>query len=372
MSNTSAFLAMIAACEGADYNVLYGGGTFAPGPDHPRRSVTAGGYTSTAAGRYQILSSTWDAFVRAQGPHAFDEAGQDACALWLIADRHALEDVQNGLLASAIDKTCRIWASLPGAPYGQPTRSYAYCEQHYLAAGGVLHAQGDVITVYTTTNMNGPGSGSGGGGAVPETSTTVPKIGTPMPLLVALLPSILQLFAPRAQAQLQKITGSGPDVVEPFLAQLFGKIQAVTGQADPVQAVAALKNTPALVATVQESALDYLDKLAPILDRIDKYDQSAWTAEDAGRNAAATRALAQQDAGPLYGNPTFLLAVFVMALVGFVVGVVLLKGGFSTDMQAFVIGAVVGSALTAVLGFYFGSSRNSSAKDATIAQLANK
>lgn len=351
---------MIGDCEGAGYRTLYGGGQFDPDktlPDHPRRSVTAGGYTSTAAGRYQILASTWDDFLKSTFPRAFDEAGQDACALWLIERRAALADVQSGLLASAIQKCGKEWASLPGSPYGQPTRSYAYCEQHYLAAGGTLHPDGDVVQPAAP---------------IEDRSTSLPTKAPAMPLLLALLPSVLQLFAPRAQAQLQKITGAGPDVVQPFLEQLFGKIAQATGQADPVQGVAALQTTPAAVQTVQESALDYLDKLGPILDRLNSYDQGAWTAEETSRNAAANRALAQQDAGPLRGNPTFLLAVFVMALVGFVVGVVLLKGGFSTDMQAFVIGAVVGSALTAVLGFYFGSSRNSSAKDATIAQLANK
>ncbi len=61
-----------------------------------------------------------------------------------------------------------------------------------------------------------------------------------------------------------------------------------------------------------------------------------------------------------------------MVLVFVVVLAVLFKGGFSPDMQAFVIGAIVGGGLTAVLSFYFGSSRNSAAKDAMISQLANK
>jgi muramidase (phage lysozyme) len=43
---------------GRSYNTLSGGGTFA-GNQHPNRPITTGGYTSTAAGRYQFLYRTW-------------------------------------------------------------------------------------------------------------------------------------------------------------------------------------------------------------------------------------------------------------------------------------------------------------------------
>jgi muramidase (phage lysozyme) len=137
--NKTAFLSMTAACEGADgYNTLYGGGTFdAPPSKHPRRKISAGGYTSTAAGAPQILAGTWDDFCKDRGAPV-RPAGQDECALWLIDRRGATADVDAGRLEHAIAKCGKEWASFPGSPYGQRTRSMDFCRQHYLAAGGSL------------------------------------------------------------------------------------------------------------------------------------------------------------------------------------------------------------------------------------------
>lgn len=206
----------------------------------------------------------------------------------------------------------------------------------------------------------------------PAQPTPTPSSGGFMPLLAALLPSILGLFAPRVQNAITKVTGQPADVSNAFLTDLFAKIQEATGQADPIRATAALQSAPA--ATVQEvenHALDYADKLAPVMERLHQQSKDEWSAEESSRDSAAARAIQQQmqDGGP-FKNPTFIIAIFILALVAVVVGAVLFKGGFSTDMQAFVIGAIVGSALTAVISFYFGSSRNSAAKDFTIGAIA--
>ena len=51
---------------------------------------------------------------------------------------------------------------------------------------------------------------------------------------------------------------------------------------------------------------------------------------------------------------------------------VLYRDTFSSDMQSFVIGAIVGGALTAVISYFFGSSRGSAAKDIVIGELAGR
>lgn len=137
-TNLRAFLTMIGKAEGADYNTLFGGGTFDSFDDHPRQVVMAGKYSSSAAGKYQILARTWDDFIAAKGPHKFDEAGQDACAMWLIERRDAADDVIDGRVERAIRKCGAEWASLPGAPYGQPTRTFDFCLKHYTKNGGGL------------------------------------------------------------------------------------------------------------------------------------------------------------------------------------------------------------------------------------------
>ncbi len=126
-----AFLALIRKAEGAGYSTLFGGGTFAGFADHPRQRISRplGGrlLTSTAAGAYQFLSRTWDECSAACGLKDFSPASQDTAALFLIDRREALEDVLAGDWPAAIGKCNKEWASLPGSPYGQPTRPITEC-----------------------------------------------------------------------------------------------------------------------------------------------------------------------------------------------------------------------------------------------------
>ena len=123
-----ALLGTIAYAEGtgAHYNYTYAYRKFTSYRDHPRIRVCAGGWCSTAAGRYQILSKTWNG-IRS-GLSDFSPANQDAAALRLIRNRGVTNVDGIDTLAefqSAMNKLNREWASLPGSPYGQPTYSTA-------------------------------------------------------------------------------------------------------------------------------------------------------------------------------------------------------------------------------------------------------
>lgn len=139
-ANLRAFLRVIRAGEGttddAGYRRLYGGQLFSGYADHPRIKVTAGKYTSTAAGAYQFLSSTWDETRRVMGLTDFSPASQDMAAVGRIAARGALADVLAGRLGSALRKCAWEWASLPGSPYGQPVISWEKAAAVYASAGG--------------------------------------------------------------------------------------------------------------------------------------------------------------------------------------------------------------------------------------------
>lgn len=141
-SNVRAMLRVIRAGEGtADaegYHRLYGGGRFESFADHPRVVVTAGKWTSTAAGAYQALASTWDETARIMGLRDFTPGNQDLFALGRIAARGALADVLAGRFETAIPKIAREWASMPGSPYGQPTITLARATSIYSANGGNL------------------------------------------------------------------------------------------------------------------------------------------------------------------------------------------------------------------------------------------
>lgn len=139
-ANVSAFLDMIAWSEGTSgpdgYRTLFGGGTFDSYADHPRTVVRASGYASSAAGRYQILAKTWDSLKSKLGLTDFSPDSQDKCAIELIRERGALNDVQAGRVTDAISKVAKVWASLPGAGYNQPERKLAALLQAYASAGG--------------------------------------------------------------------------------------------------------------------------------------------------------------------------------------------------------------------------------------------
>lgn len=129
-----AALDTIAWAEGANYNTLYGGGTFSDFSRHPNRKITAGGYTSTAAGRYQFLYDTW----RGLGLPDFSPANQDIGALMLIARRGALSQILKGDFQSALTSGAlgKEWASLPFSPYGQTNRTVAQVMSKFQSALG--------------------------------------------------------------------------------------------------------------------------------------------------------------------------------------------------------------------------------------------
>ncbi|WP_236901475.1 glycoside hydrolase family 104 protein [Cupriavidus necator] len=146
-SNRAAFLMMIRTAEGTaganGYRTLFGGGLFESFADHPRQVVTALSngkpISSSAAGAYQFLRRTWDTLAARLGLSDFTPASQDAAALELIREAGALGDVDAGRFALAVRKVRKIWASMPGAGYGQPEVALNRLQAAYEAAGGVVY-----------------------------------------------------------------------------------------------------------------------------------------------------------------------------------------------------------------------------------------
>ena len=151
--NLKAFLDMIATSEGTfgkgddGYNVIVGGALFHNGyADHPNQLVTLNkaGLKSTAAGRYQFLHRTWVALVAILGLKDFSPASQDAGCIELIRERRgALDDIEAGRFSAAVAKCAQkpaIWASLPGAGYGQHENALDTLRTAYVNAGGTLES----------------------------------------------------------------------------------------------------------------------------------------------------------------------------------------------------------------------------------------
>ena len=141
--NVQAMLRVIRTGEGtADqggYSRMFGGGQFNSFADHPRQTVSKWGYTSTAAGAYQLLTKVWDETRTLMGLRDFSPASQDLAAVGRIAARGALDDVIQGRFDTAVRKLNKEWASLPGSPYGQKTISMEAARSIFLAQGGELN-----------------------------------------------------------------------------------------------------------------------------------------------------------------------------------------------------------------------------------------
>jgi muramidase (phage lysozyme) len=145
--NRVAFLTMIATSEGTEniggqqgYNVNVGGDLFHDYSTHPNHKewIKSIGCFSTAAGRYQILYHYWLAYKTQLNLPDFSPKSQDLIAIQLIKECHALDDVDAGRFAIAVDKCKSRWASLPGANYSQHENKLAELEIAYVNAGGTI------------------------------------------------------------------------------------------------------------------------------------------------------------------------------------------------------------------------------------------
>lgn len=156
--NQKAFLDMIAVSEGTStcpatrnngYDVIVTGidgkyEIFTDYSNHPfaagrkSKTINKNGLTSNASGRYQFMLRDWAHYRSQLGLPDFGPASQDKWALQLIRERKALVDIEAGRFAVAVEKVRNLWASLPGAGYGQHENKLAVLQAAYLKAGGVL------------------------------------------------------------------------------------------------------------------------------------------------------------------------------------------------------------------------------------------
>lgn len=154
--NRRAFLDMLAFSEGTSthpltihngYDVIVTG---VDGPEvftdfstHPfenrkPKQINSKGLFSSAAGRYQFMRKDWHHYRDALDLPDFGPASQDKWALQLIRERGALPLIDAGDFVLAVRRCANIWASLPGAGYGQPEHSIDKLKAAFISAGGHL------------------------------------------------------------------------------------------------------------------------------------------------------------------------------------------------------------------------------------------
>jgi len=137
MLDTIAFTEGTAGSCGQDgYNTGYAYRCFSSCSRHPNIATTAGGWTSTAAGRYQFLTRTWNPL----GYPSFSPKYQDMGAMKLVSRRGVSLPTTRALTATefsnAMKKLSYEWASLPFSPYGQPTVSLSRTRAKYCTFAG--------------------------------------------------------------------------------------------------------------------------------------------------------------------------------------------------------------------------------------------
>lgn len=150
--NVRAFLDMLAwseigpgLLEHSDdgYDVLVGSTARAPllfdsYATHPNVLMTLNktGLKSTAAGRYQILARYWPHYRDLLKLSDFGPVNQDLYAIQQLRERKALPLIEAGHITAAIALVSNIWASLPGAGYGQHEHEVKNLLAAYKVAGG--------------------------------------------------------------------------------------------------------------------------------------------------------------------------------------------------------------------------------------------
>lgn len=146
--NLKAFLDTISFSEGTDlgelsYQVMFGGTKNKPNifhgfDDHPRKINKAGGFSSSAAGRYQFMPKTWDELSKKLHLKDFGPGNQDLACIQKLKERGAYDLILKGEFEKAILKCNREWASFPESPYSQPTHTMKELKDYYIKQGGKL------------------------------------------------------------------------------------------------------------------------------------------------------------------------------------------------------------------------------------------
>lgn len=220
----------------------------------------------------------------------------------------------------------------------------------------------------------------------PQPSPPRQESAMPPGLLMGLAQLVIGMFQPLAQEKLTAEIGrhtDKPEVAEQLATNIIESVKTVTGIADPVAAVAAVKDQPTLVQQVQESALEQLAKLAPMLQQLSALDQAQWQRDEDSRRLADERSRADPDAQHQHTIDLLLTKSILQLFVGLllvIVGLMALMIVFKVDstliaglMGLFTTLAGVASGKFGTrFDHKYGSSSGSLAKDAVIDTLSRR
>ena len=121
--------------------------------DHPRKLVTLNPKLNQQAPDATSFFPLWvGCLPQAAWPESLSPKSQDAVALQQIKERGALPMIDRGDIRQAIDRCSNIWASLPGAGYGQFEHKADSLIAKFKEAGGTVRE----ITCWQSINALSP------------------------------------------------------------------------------------------------------------------------------------------------------------------------------------------------------------------------
>ena len=388
-ANVRAFLHVIGAGESGqgltdlDYRVINGGSHFdAPPWVHPYYNIptTRGG---RAAGAFQFLGTTFARCDEALGLGGdFSPASQNVAAVYLMATRGALAAVIRGDLDTAVHKLKDEWISLPNLTAHRIT-------QVFTDYGGKLAAQdgaGEAIDAPPIPTQ-------------PDTAPTAPAAPkspemTMLPTLLAtLLPQILNGFSPAGQVQAKPVVGQPAEQLAPLLLNLFSMIAGKTGivpagevittEQQAIAATAAFNaaktSNPTLVAEIEQSALERMKLVGPMIEKLLEADRAYNEARIAGRTSAASISIEEHRAGLWDMTPSLVrmagatATVVVLALLGAIIYQAVTGEGKIDTALVGIAGPLLAIAMSVwrdVFAYRFDGTPASNAANAINAELA--
>lgn len=192
------------------------------------------------------------------------------------------------------------------------------------------------------------------------------------PLAGALVGTLAPLVQDKLARELGRHTDK-PEVAQQVAGALVQAAQRATGLDDPVDAVSAARRSPQAVAAVEASAVDTLDRLAPVLERLEAMGRQAW--QDTERATADAHSRNADD--PLMIDTPWVKLRFIHVLS---LAFACFSGWFVTlnwssltpELKGTVITLMIIAGWTGVRDYWMGSSRQSAAKDTLNAELARR
>lgn len=207
---------------------------------------------------------------------------------------------------------------------------------------------------------------------------------TMLPILAAAAPSLLSTlagtlidaFSAPAKEALAQATGHA-EVANAIVDGVVDVARAATGAADPIDAVAAARKDPQIMLAIERAAIERMNALLPLVDKLAELEDRARAADERSREAAAARvqALGADDSFLRIGG--WLRMSFVQALSLLLVWVsasgalaLALSGMLDPQLMGAIVTLMLIAGYTGVREFWLGSSHSSQAKDAIVTQLS--